>query len=171
MILVNMDFWSSLSICIAASCCWLNHTKLGIYFKGIVQWYSLSSDNSYHYHVFYCIYMTASQLNPSFECGEGMKVKVVKWCWKKWNWPILMHIYDKQCEIMQKNQWKSPNIQIQCFYNGTVLKTPKKTQKLEKLKRKLLKILKRYDLSRVVPCESWRPELSENVVVFEDWRF
>ena len=24
--------------------------------------------------------MTASQLNPSFECGEGMKVKVVKWC-------------------------------------------------------------------------------------------
>ena len=49
-----------------------------------------------------------------------------------------MHIYDKQCEIMQKNQWKSPNIQIQCFYNGTVLKTPKKTQKLEKLKRKLL---------------------------------
>ena len=87
------------------------------------------------------IYMTASQLNPSFECGEGMKVKVVKWCWKKWNWPILMHIYDKQCEIMQKNQWKSPNIQIQCFYNGTVLKTPKKTQKLEKLKRKLLKIL------------------------------
>ena len=30
----------------------------------------------------------------------------------------------------------------------------KKTQKLEKLKRKLLKILKRYDLSRVAPCES-----------------
>ena len=24
--------------------------------------------------------MTASQLNPSYECGEGMKVKVVKWC-------------------------------------------------------------------------------------------
>ena len=48
--------------------------------------------------------MTASQLNPSYECGEGMKVKVVKWCLKKWNWPILMHIYDKQCEIMQKNQ-------------------------------------------------------------------
>ena len=47
----------------------------------------------------------------------------------------------------------------------------KKTQKLEKLKRKLLNILKRYDLSRVVPCESWRPELSENVVVFEDWSF
>ena len=24
--------------------------------------------------------MTASQLNPSYECGEGIKVKVVKWC-------------------------------------------------------------------------------------------
>ena len=46
-----------------------------------------------------------------------------------------------------------------------------KTQKLEKLKRKLLKILKRYDLSSVAPCESWRPEVSENVVVFDDWSF
>ena len=24
--------------------------------------------------------MAASQLNPPYECGEGMKVKVVKWC-------------------------------------------------------------------------------------------
>ena len=47
----------------------------------------------------------------------------------------------------------------------------KKTQKLGKLKRKLLKILKRYDLSRGVPCERARPEHSENVVVFEIWRF
>ena len=47
----------------------------------------------------------------------------------------------------------------------------KKTQKLEKLKRKLLKFLKGYDLYRGVPSESWRPELSENVVVFEIWRF
>ena len=47
----------------------------------------------------------------------------------------------------------------------------KKTPKLEKLKRKLLKFLKRYDLYRVVPWESWRPEVSENVVVFEFWRF
>ena len=43
----------------------------------------------------------------------------------------------------------------------------KKTPKLEKLKRKLLNILKRYDLSRVVPCERARPEDSKNVVVFE----
>ena len=26
-----------------------------------------------------------------------------------------MHIYDKQCEIMQKNQWKSQTFQILCF--------------------------------------------------------
>ena len=31
-----------------------------------------------------------------------------------WKWK-----YDKQCEIMQTNQWKSPNFQIQCFFNGT----------------------------------------------------
>ena len=36
-----------------------------------------------------------------------------------------------------------------------------------KLKRKLLKKFKRYDLSRVVPWERARLEHSENVVVFE----
>ena len=47
----------------------------------------------------------------------------------------------------------------------------KKTPKLEKLKCKLLKILKRYDLYRGVPCERERPEEYENVVVFEIWSF
>ena len=47
----------------------------------------------------------------------------------------------------------------------------KKTPKLEKLKRNLLQFLERYDLYRVVPWESWRPENYENVVVFEFWRF
>ena len=32
-----------------------------------------------------------------------------------------MHIYDKQCDLMQKNQWKGSNFQIQCFYNGRSL--------------------------------------------------
>ena len=66
-----------------------------------------------------------------------------------------MHIYDKQCGIMQKNQWKGPNVQIQCFYNGTSgarAEYAQKTPKLEKLKQKLLNFLKRYDLYRVVPC-------------------
>ena len=47
----------------------------------------------------------------------------------------------------------------------------KKTPKLKKLKCKLLKFLNRYDLYRVIPWESWRPEDSNNVVVFEFWRF
>ena len=38
-----------------------------------------------------------------------------------------------------------------------MLKSAKKTQKLEKLKRKLLKTLTRYDLPRVVPCERAHP--------------
>ena len=75
---------------------------------------------------------TRSQINHSYESGKWMKVKVAKCCWKKWNGPFLMHIYDKQCEIMQKNQWKGPNFQTWCFYNGrsltdrsSLLKTPK----------------------------------------------
>ena len=36
---------------------------------------------------------------------------------------------------------------------------------------KLLEILILKHISRVAPCESWRPEDSENVVVFEIWRF
>ena len=59
---------------------------------------SLTTHELCHQNIF-LKHMTASQLNPSYECGEGMKVKVVKWCLKMWNWPILMHIYDKQCEM------------------------------------------------------------------------
>ena len=60
-----------------------------------------------------------------------------------------MHIYDKQCGIMQKNQWKGPNFQIRCFTMGRqelCAENAQKTPKLEKLKRKLLNVLKRYDL-------------------------
>ena len=56
-----------------------------------------------------------------YESAKHAFLKVVKWHWKKWKWPILMQIYVKQCEIMQKNQWKGPNFQIQCFYNGRSL--------------------------------------------------
>ena len=44
-----------------------------------------------------------------------MKVKVVKWCRKKWNEHNLMYIYHKQCEIKQKIQWNSSNGQLQPF--------------------------------------------------------
>ena len=31
---------------------------------------------------------------------------------KKWNGPIVMHIYDKQCEIMQNKKIISPKFQM-----------------------------------------------------------
>ena len=114
-------------------------------------------------------FMTRNKMRVAIESGKGMKVKVVKLCWNKWNGPFFMHIYDKQCGIMQKNQWKGSNFQIQCFYNGTsgaLCWKRQKTPKPEKLKRKLLNFLKMYDLYRVVSWESQRPDDSENVVVF-----
>ena len=44
-----------------------------------------------------------------------MKVKVAKWCRKKWNEHNLMYIYHKQCETKQKNQWNSSNGQLHWF--------------------------------------------------------
>ena len=67
----------------------------------------------------YVIHMKKNRLMVAFDSNKGPNLKVVKWCWKRWNGPILMHIYDKQCVFMQTNQWKGSNIQIQCFYNGT----------------------------------------------------
>ena len=61
-----------------------------------------------------------------------MKVKVVKWCWKKWKWPILMHIYDKQCEIMQKKSMEESKLSdlvfLQWDVRSSLLKTWKTTQ-------------------------------------------
>ena len=57
-----MDVWSSLYHALPRHVAVLNHTKPGINFKSIVQWYSLSYDNSYHYHVYsvllliYCVF-------------------------------------------------------------------------------------------------------------------
>ena len=36
--------------------------------------------------------------------GRTQKLKVAKWCWKQQNEHILMYIYHKQCENMQKIQ-------------------------------------------------------------------
>ena len=47
--------------------------------------------------------------------GRTQKLKVAKQCWKQLNEHNLMYIYHKQCENMQKIQWKSSNGQIQCF--------------------------------------------------------
>ena len=58
---------------------------------------------------------TQSQLVWSFESQSWVKVKVVKWCRKKWNEHNLMWIYHKQCEILQKIHWNSSNGQIHWF--------------------------------------------------------
>ena len=47
--------------------------------------------------------------------GRTQKLKVAKRCWKQLYEHNLMYIYHKQCENMQKIQWKSSNGQIQCF--------------------------------------------------------
>ena len=57
----------------------------------------------------------SSQLVWSFESQSRVKVKVVKWCRKKWFDHNQMYIYHKQCEILQKNHRNSSNIQFQWF--------------------------------------------------------
>ena len=49
------------------------------------------------------VYLWRSQLVWSFESQSRVKVKVVKWCRKKWFDHNQMYIYHKQCEILQKN--------------------------------------------------------------------
>ena len=52
MYIVNMDFGRLSYYTLPRHASEFNHTKHGIYFKGIVQWHSLYSDNSCHYHVY-----------------------------------------------------------------------------------------------------------------------
>ena len=53
--------------------------------------------------VTYIIYMTRSQITwYAYQCRKWMKVKVVKWCWKKWYGPILMHIYGNNVKSCKK---------------------------------------------------------------------
>ena len=65
-------------------------------------------------HVRNSPWIKASQYKPSFEFKS--RVKVIKWCWKKWNEHNLMYICHKQCEIMHKIQRKSSNGQFCCFH-------------------------------------------------------
>ena len=43
----------------------------------------------------------------------------------RWNMVNIIHIYAKQCEIMQKIWWKSSNGQNQCFTRGNQLRGAK----------------------------------------------
>ena len=106
--------------------------------------------------------------------GRTPKLKVAQRCWKQLSEHNLMYIYHKQCENMQKIQWKSSNGQIQWFMqatSGALCRKPKKQGKQEKLKRELLKIYQYYNLSRVALCWRAYPGLSKNVVLFNIWRF
>ena len=88
---------------------------------------------------------TQNRLMVALYSKKGPNLKVVKWCWKRWNGPILLHIYDRQCEIIQKIQWKSSNFQFQCFSKGTsgaLCCKRRKTPKLGKLKHPLLNFFK-----------------------------
>ena len=66
-----------------------------------------------------------------------MKVKVVKWCWKNWNGPILMHIYAKQCEIMQKKSMKRLKRPNSLFLQGEVSSVVLKTWKTRETKTRI----------------------------------
>ena len=59
---------------------------------------------------------TQSRLMSWYEYWKWVKVKVVKWCQKKWNEHNLMYICHKQCEIMQKIRRISSNGQFHCFH-------------------------------------------------------
>ena len=114
--------------------------------------------------------MTRNKMRVAIESGKGMKVKVVKLCWNKWNGPFLCISMTNNVESCKKINGRVQTFRFSVFTMGRqelCAENAKKTPKLEKLKRKLLNFLKRYDLYRVVPWESWRPENSENVVVFE----
>ena len=84
--------------------------------------------------------MTQCQDEFRIPSGRTQKLKAAKWCWKQQNEHNLMYIYHKQCENMQKIQWKCSNGQIQCFYKGTsgaLCWKPKKTRKTRETKTRI----------------------------------
>ena len=69
---------------------------------------------------------TKNQLRVAIECHKGVKVKVVKWGFKKWNQHILVYIYAKQCEIQQKKvDEKAQTAKLTVFAMGSQLRVAK----------------------------------------------
>ena len=77
---------------------------------------------------------TRSQLVWSFESQSRVKVKVVKWCRKKWNDHNLMYIYHKQCEILQKKSPKQLKRSISVISHWFSLEMVQNKPKLRKRK-------------------------------------
>ena len=79
--------------------------------------------------VYFSVFMTKNRLMVAFDSNDGPNLKVVKLCWKRWNGPILMHIYDKQCEIIQKKSMEQLKLPDSVFLQGDVMSSVLKTQK------------------------------------------
>ena len=83
------------------------------WFRWIVVVYPVSSNSVLRMA---CLLLTQSRLMSWYESCKWVKVKVVKWCQKKWNEHNLMYICHKQCEIMHNIQRNSSNGQFHCFH-------------------------------------------------------
>ena len=69
--------------------------------------------------------MTQCKMEVRIWSGKTHISKWPKSGWNWWNMINIVHIYAKQCEIMQKNQWKGSNGQIHCFCKGNQLRGAK----------------------------------------------
>ena len=94
----------------------------------------------------------SQQIDHSGLYISRVKVKVVKWCRKKWFDHNLMYIYHKQCEILQKNHRSSSNIQFQWFPIDSLWKGSEKDQNYANANasRRLAKILRGMTKSRSI---------------------
>ena len=104
--------------------------------------------------------------DPVWKLDESESSQMVS---EKWNEHNLMYIYHKQCEIMQKIQRISSNGQFHCFHyvrkrapcwNDLFLMETRKT------KTHFSQCFSPVWPKRGTSWESWRPENSENFVVF-----
>ena len=110
--------------------------------------------------------MTQSQLVWSFESQSRVKVKVVKWCRKKWFDHNLMYIYHKQCEILQKKITETAQTFNFSDFPLILCGNGPKGTKTTQTQTLFSQIGTFFWGIQGIPSESWRPGLSENVVVF-----
>ena len=69
--------------------------------------------------------MTHSEYMDTLLSQDGHLWKYPESGCNRSNMVNIIHIYAKQCEIMQKNWWKSSNGQIHCFTRGNQLRGAK----------------------------------------------
>ena len=129
--------------------------------QNLQHWYMSYLSLAYNTTAFQCIHLFGFQ--------KPMKVKVVKWGRKNWNEHDLMHIYHKQCEIIQKLNEIAQTARFTVF----TMCGSWKSWFFMKTSQTELHCWPQFTpvwLFQGSPCESWRPGLSENVVLFQVWR-